>query len=84
MIRIAVVGMGKIAVDQHLPAIHANPRFTFHLKESAQRDLPAHATPITDPATRRAIFVTILERLGRSKDLEEWETGSPLVEVTFE
>ena len=27
-IRIGVVGMGKIARDQHLPAIEANPRFT--------------------------------------------------------
>ena len=62
----------------------ANPRFTFHLKESAQRDLSAKATPITDPATRRAVFVIILERLGRSKDLEAWEAGSPLVEVAFE
>jgi len=27
-IRIGVVGVGKIAVDQHFPAIEANPRFT--------------------------------------------------------
>src|SRR6476619_4847515 len=27
----------------------ANPDFTFHLKRSATADLPAHATPITDP-----------------------------------
>src|SRR5439155_17017385 len=27
----------------------ANPAFTFHLKESVIADLPAHATPITDP-----------------------------------
>lgn len=62
----------------------ANPSFTFHLKESAQADLSARATPITDPATRRAVFVTILDRLGRSKDLEAWEAGSPLVEVAFD
>ena len=26
--RIGIVGMGKIAVDQHVPAIEADPRFT--------------------------------------------------------
>ena len=26
----------------------ANPQFTFHLKQSAQADLPATATPITE------------------------------------
>ena len=45
MIRIAVVGMGKIAVDQHLPAIHANPRFTF--AATVERSAPASATNFT-------------------------------------
>ncbi len=61
----------------------AHPEFTFHLKESATADLPARATPITDPAARRAIFTTILQRLGRS-GLNEWVANSPLVAVTFE
>ena len=26
-IRIAILGFGKIAADQHVPAIQANPRF---------------------------------------------------------
>ena len=41
MIRIAVVGMGKIAVDQHLPAIEANPEFT--LAGHVERSAPASA-----------------------------------------
>ena len=45
MIRIAVVGMGKIAVDQHLPAIAANPRFT--LAATVERSAPASATNFT-------------------------------------
>ncbi len=32
----------------------ANPDFTFHLKQSIVADLPARATPITDPEERRA------------------------------
>jgi deazaflavin-dependent oxidoreductase (nitroreductase family) len=40
----------------------AHPDFTFHLKRSVTADLPAQATPITDPAARRAILACILER----------------------
>jgi deazaflavin-dependent oxidoreductase (nitroreductase family) len=61
----------------------AQPAFTFHLKASTVADLPAHATPITDPAERRAIFTPILAKLGHSRDLESWLAGSPLVRVTF-
>ena len=41
-IRMGVVGMGKIAVDQHLPAIAANPDFT--LAATVERSAPASAT----------------------------------------
>src|SRR6476469_1161261 len=34
----------------------AHPDFTFHLKEGVTADLPARATPIVDPAARRAIL----------------------------
>src|SRR5204863_4014024 len=34
----------------------AHPNFTFHLKRSVTADLPARATPITDPAAKRAIL----------------------------
>jgi deazaflavin-dependent oxidoreductase (nitroreductase family) len=61
----------------------AQPAFTFHLKGRVVADLPARATPITDPAERRAIFARVLARLGHIRDLEEWLVSSPLVRVTF-
>lgn len=61
----------------------AHPRFTFHLKESMQADLPAEARSITDSSERRAVFVVLLERLGYRNRIDAWMAGSPLVEVTF-
>jgi deazaflavin-dependent oxidoreductase (nitroreductase family) len=61
----------------------ANPDFTFHLKRSDTADLPARATPITDPAERRAIFERILSDLDGSQNLEAWLEGSPLMVVRF-
>jgi deazaflavin-dependent oxidoreductase (nitroreductase family) len=62
----------------------ADPDFIFHLKGSAQADLPAVARPITDEAERREVIAGILDDLGRgSGDLEEWVARSPLVEVSF-
>ena len=61
----------------------ANPEFTFHLKQSVAADLPARATPITDPEERRAIFERIFPDLGGTQDLEAWLEGSPLVSVSF-
>src|SRR5919112_6117737 len=53
----------------------ANPEFTFHLKQSVAADLPARATPITDPEERRAIFARIFSDLGGTQDLEAWLEG---------
>jgi deazaflavin-dependent oxidoreductase (nitroreductase family) len=62
----------------------ANPEFTFHLKGSAQADLPALARPITEEPERREVIAGILEDLGRgSGDFEEWVASSPLAEVRF-
>lgn len=44
-IRIGVVGMGKIAIDEHLPAIAGNPHFT--LAATVERSAPATATNFT-------------------------------------
>lgn len=60
-----------------------HPSFTFHLKHSAQADLPAHARPILDEDERRQVLAGILQSLGRSADLNEWVARSPLVEVEF-
>ena len=62
----------------------ANPAFTFHLKQSATADLPARATPVTDPDARRRILSRILQNLGRNDDLETWMRDSPLVSVSFD
>ena len=59
----------------------ANPEFTFHLKESAQADLPARARPITAEAERREVMGRITRNVGRAGDLETWVRESPLVEV---
>jgi deazaflavin-dependent oxidoreductase (nitroreductase family) len=59
----------------------AHPEFTFHLKHSVRADLPARATPILDPARRRAIIASIHRKLGGYRDLEAWVGGSPLVAV---
>ena len=62
----------------------AQPRFTFHLKESVQADLPATAVPITDEMQRQEILSAILQKLGRSHDLAAWMPASPLVEVKLQ
>lgn len=59
------------------------PEFTFHLKGSVRADLPARATPVTDPGERRSVFTTILNDLRMSDKLEAWMAGSPLMEVEF-
>jgi hypothetical protein len=62
----------------------AHPEFTYHLKGTAQADLPAVARPITDEAERREVIEGILEDLGRgSAKLEDWVASSPLAEVEF-
>jgi hypothetical protein len=61
----------------------ATPDFTFHLKEDVVADLPARATPVTDPTERRAIFTRILGKLGQPTELDAWVAHSPLVKVTF-
>ena len=62
----------------------ANPEFAFHLKQTAQADLAARATPIEDPVRRRQILTAIDGKVGRGWDVEAWVEGSPLVEVVLE
>lgn len=59
----------------------ANPEFVFHLKETAQADIPARAHPITDPAERRRVLAGLLAGLGREGELQDWVDRSPLIEV---
>ena len=61
----------------------ANPDFTFHFKQSLQRDVSARATPITEKAQRRRVFGRFKaeEQRMNTMDVEAWTAGSPLVEV---
>ena len=62
--------------------MRANPEFTFHLKESVQADLQAHARIITDEDERRQVLRLLLDSQSTT-DFEEWVARSPLVEVEF-
>ena len=60
----------------------AHPNFMLHLKESAQADLPARATPVLEPAARRDIIGRIQQKLGRDgADLEARVAASPLMHI---
>ena len=61
----------------------ANPRFTFHLKQSVRADLEAISRAITDPEERRFVFGVLLQRLGYSDRIDRWMEAAPLIEVTF-
>jgi hypothetical protein len=64
--------------------VTSDPAFTFHLKESAQADLPAHARPVTDPNERRVVLGEILPRIGYEAKLDEWLKRSPIIEVLLD
>ena len=63
----------------------AEPKLTFHLKESAQADLPATARPVTDPEEKRGVFLNApkLAEYISEANVQEWVEGSPLIEVVF-
>ena len=54
----------------------ANPHFTLHLKETARRDLPAHARVITGAAERRRVLAKILELIDGSAP-DAWVPSVP-------
>jgi deazaflavin-dependent oxidoreductase (nitroreductase family) len=68
----------------------AERAFTFHLKHGVRADLPAHATPVTDPAERSAVLAAIVDDLNQPHDpgtirptrLADW-AGSRLVRIDF-
>ncbi|WP_345800916.1 nitroreductase/quinone reductase family protein [Microbacterium sp. AZCO] len=72
----------------------ADPRLTFHLKHGVHADLPARATPITDPAERGRLFEAIIRGIDdlyvrrgshrRVADHDRWLAESPLVRVVFD
>jgi deazaflavin-dependent oxidoreductase (nitroreductase family) len=62
----------------------ANPAFTFHLKESHQVELAASARAILEAGERRTILAPLVEGVGDGPPLDDWLSGAPLVEVTFD
>ena len=67
----------------------AEPGFTFHLKRSAEADIPARATPVTDPTERRSVYETLAAKWEWSEErkrdeLESWIADSALVRVALE
>jgi len=67
----------------------AHPSFTFHLKQSADAELPATARPITETAEREKVLGGILASFseltsGPGQQPADWIADSPLVEVTFD
>lgn len=69
-----------------LANMQANPRITFHLKQSIQADLPATVQIITDPAARQEILTAPnMSWYHRNSDsVEDFVENAPLVEVIFD
>jgi deazaflavin-dependent oxidoreductase (nitroreductase family) len=61
--------------------LRAHPGFVLHLKQNAQADLRARATPILEPTRRRALFEAMKSKAADQRDVEAWTSGSPLVAV---
>ena len=59
----------------------AKPVFTYHLKQSAQIDVPARATPVTDVDQKRKLLTDILAKEGHLDQLEARMEGSHLFQV---
>jgi deazaflavin-dependent oxidoreductase (nitroreductase family) len=68
-----------------LENMRANPQFTFHVKQGARADLPAHGVVIDDPDERRRVMARIMKANSyfSGGSLEAWVAGSPLVRVEF-
>ena len=65
--------------------LSADPSLVVHLKRHAQVDLAARATPVNDPATRRAVLEHLNAAWYRSQQpLDALVATSPMVEVVFD
>jgi deazaflavin-dependent oxidoreductase (nitroreductase family) len=77
-----ISGMPSQRTRAWLHNLRAHPRFTFHLKQLLQADLPATAREIIDPTERREVL-TKVAKVWR-QDLEAMMRFSPLVEATID
>lgn len=68
-----------------LANLRAEPRFTFHLKESLAADLDAVAVEVSDPSERRAVLTSPAAEWYRGQErLDDLVTCAPMVRVVFE
>ncbi|MDX2622961.1 nitroreductase/quinone reductase family protein [Streptomyces sp. WI03-5b] len=82
-------GAGGAATDWHANLL-THPDFTFHLKNGIRANLPARATPVTDPAERHTALAEIVADLNQPHDpgtirptrLEDW-AHSRLMRISF-
>ncbi|SKC66307.1 nitroreductase/quinone reductase family protein [Krasilnikoviella flava] len=82
-------GAGGAATGWHANLL-ADPHFTVHLKNGIRADLPARATPVTDPAERQAVLTAIVADLNQPHDpgtirpirLDDW-ADSRLMRISF-
>ena len=64
--------------------ILADPRMTFHLKETALADLPARATPITNPTDKHRILHAICSKQDTLDQLDARVAEAPLIKVNLQ
>ncbi len=83
-------GAGGGATGWHANLL-ADPAFTFHLKHGLRVDLPARATPVTDPVERHAVLAAVVDDLNQPHDpgtirptrLADW-LDSRLMHIEFD
>ena len=81
--RLYISGMPFPKKRDWLLNLEADPRMTFHLKQTVRADLPATARVIADEAERRPILAQVARNWNRD-DLEEMMRYAPLIEVTID
>ena len=65
--------------------LSTDPNLVVHLERHAHLDLPARATPVNDPATRRAVLGHANAAWYRTQEpLDVLVATSPMVEVVFD
>ncbi|MEY2452722.1 MAG: hypothetical protein QOD92_2296 [Acidimicrobiaceae bacterium] len=67
-----------------LANLRANPELTIHLKTREPADLAAHATDVTDEATRRSVIEHLAATWYRGQtSVDDLVANAPMVEITF-
>ncbi len=64
--------------------LEADSHLTFHLKGSAQADLPATARVVTDEAERRSIAEWVVTNAWPNQDVDKMTAYAPMIEVTVQ